>query len=205
MGKQHLKASRNLLKVADNIVMFEKDAVNILTTVVIECTECDLHKSASKFATKLSKDYDQSLIPAAYIKRIEKIARKAYDKQEEPQETSSPCPFCKADIPDYSLECNNCHNIVPFCIASGRHVIAAELVKCPVCLFPAILSELVSYLGMSNEKICPMCEEPIDHQLLEVLEDHLGYLKSRKIANMEAVEKEAKAKENYLNTNAEMV
>jgi len=169
--------------------MFEKDIVKILTTVVIECAESGLNNLANQFAIEIMKENYKSLIPDSYKMRVDKLARK-YKNEPDPPQMSSPCPFCNADVPDYNLDCNYCHNVTPFCIASGRHVISNDLTKCPSCCFPAILSELVSYLTNLNEKRCPMCEEIIDYQLLEKIEDSAGYLKTRKIANLETIERE---------------
>jgi WD repeat-containing protein 19 len=186
--KQHMKAARNLLKVANNISMFEKDASKILTTVVIECSESGLNKSASNFAINLMSDNYRHLIPEAYKGRIEKISRKAYKMDEEPHQTTSPCPFCSYDVYDYNLDCRNCNNIIPFCIASGRHL-TKDITQCPSCKFPGIMSEFTSYLTSSQDKTCPMCDEGVDYQLLEKVLDIQNYLKSRKIANMESIEK----------------
>ena len=101
--------------------MFEKDIVKILTTVVIECSESGLNRSASEWALKIDDDEKKKkLIPEAYKKKIETIARRAYKNETEPTQSESSCPFCNTLIPDYNLECYNCHNIIPFCIASGR-------------------------------------------------------------------------------------
>jgi WD repeat-containing protein 19 len=119
-----MKASRNLLRVANNQTMFEKDIVKILTTVVIECTESGFNKSAAEWAHKLVEDdTKRALIPEAYRKKVENIAIKAYKNETEPAQFESPCPFCNTNIPDYNLECYNCHNVLPFCIASGRYIV----------------------------------------------------------------------------------
>lgn len=189
IAKQHLKAARNLLKVANNISMFEKDAVKILTTVVIECTESGLNRSASQFSIELMKEDFRHLIPESYRAKIEKISRKAYKNEEEPAQTNSPCPFCGMDLADYVLDCSNCHNVIPFCIASGRHVTSSELTKCNHCSFPAIIPEFIAYLNFSIEKLCPICDEIVDIQLLEKIEDPVSFLKTRKIASLDLVEK----------------
>lgn len=100
--------------------MFERDAVKILTTVVVECAEAGLNKSASQWAFELMKDNYKPLIPEAYKRKIEKIAVNAYKNEQEPQQSNSKCPFCNNDIPDFSLDCYNCNNIIPFCIATGQ-------------------------------------------------------------------------------------
>lgn len=70
--------------------------------------------------------------------------------------SSSPCPFCQANIPDTELSCFSCKNTIPFCIASGLHVTRSSLVFCPECKFPAIKVFLIRYL-QSVEPNCPMC------------------------------------------------
>lgn len=100
--------------------MFEKDIAKILTTVVIECNECDLNKSASQWAIELMKENYRYSIPESYKAKIEKISRKAYKQEEESPQTTSPCPFCGVEIADYVLDCYNCHNVIPFCISTGK-------------------------------------------------------------------------------------
>lgn len=165
--KQHMKAARNLLRVANNLTMFEKDIVNILTTVVIECAEVGLNKSASQYALVLMNEKHKALIKDAYRAKIDKISRKAYKQEEEPTQQSSPCPFCSIDVPDYNLNCDNCMNIIPFCIASGRHIILNELITCRNCNFPCILPEMMELF--KNEKICPMCDSEIEDDMLNLV------------------------------------
>lgn len=164
ISKQHLKAARNLLRVANNITMFEKDVVNILTTVVIECTEGGLNKSASEYALVLMNDKYKNFIKDAYRPKIDKISIKAYKQEKEPMQNSSPCPFCSSDVPDYNLSCDSCMNIIPFCIGSGRHITLNELITCPHCQFPCIKTEMIELL--KNDRLCPMCDCEVEVSML---------------------------------------
>ena len=169
-----------MLRVANNMTMFEEDKVNIMTSVTIECNEAGLHRSSSQWAIELMKDY-KGKIKEKYKSRIDKISRKAYKSEEEPDMLNTPCPFCKKDVPEYNLECKNCYNVIPFCIASGKHVVLGDLSKCPHCNFPAMISEMKELL--INQVQCPMCEGEMDANLMEKMEDPLSYLKGRKVAS----------------------
>ena len=69
-------------------------------------------------------------------------------------------------------------------------MIALDVTKCPQCNFPAIYSEMVNYT--KNEKKCPMCECDINFQILEKIDEPIVYLKSRKVASLDLIEKEIK-------------
>ena len=177
--KKPMEAARNLLRVGNNITMFEEDKVKIMTTIALECQEAGLHKSSSSWAIELMKDHKSS-IPENYKSVISKISRKAYKNEDELQPFYLPCPFCKKDVPEYDLKCNGCYNVIPFCIASGKHVILKQLSKCPNCNFPCNIPEMKQLLV--NEVKCPMCGGEVDPNLLQPLDDPSAYLKSRKVA-----------------------
>ena len=177
--KKPMEAARNLLRVANNITMFEVDKVKIMTTVALECQEAGLHRSSSAWAIELMKDHKDA-IPENYKSVISKISRKAYKNEDELMPGYLPCPFCRKDVPEYDLKCNGCYNVIPFCIASGKHVILKELSKCPNCNFPCNIPEMKNL--MVNEVKCPMCGGEVDPNLLQPLDDPSAYLKSRKVA-----------------------
>lgn len=177
----HMKASRNLLRIANNISMFERDKVKIMTTVTIECNEAGLTKSGSQWAVDLMKDH-KNAIPDKYKAKIDKISRNAYKNEGEPQMAYTLCPFCRTEVPEYNLECKRCYNVIPFCIASGKHVTFGELTKCPHCNFPAMLSELREL--MVNDVHCPMCDKEIDAKLMEKMDNPVPYLETRKVRKM---------------------
>ena len=177
--KKPMEAARNLLRVGNNITMFEEDKVKIMTTISLECQEAGLHKSSSTWAIELMKDYKAS-IPENYKNIISKISRKAYKNEDELMPINLPCPFCKKDVPEYDLKCNGCYNVIPFCIASGKHIVLKGLSKCPNCNFPCNIQEMKNL--MVNDVKCPMCGGEVDPNLLQPLDDPIAYLKSRKVA-----------------------
>jgi WD repeat-containing protein 19 len=189
--KLYLPAARNFLRVANNIQMFEKHVVEILTNLVLICNEAKLLKSASEWAFTLFDNAKyKDRLHANFKDTIAKIASKAYKNQEEPSEIRTPCPFCKTDIPEYCLTCSNCYNVIPFCIASGKHVTTFDLYCCPDCSFPAIGNELKPLL--QKENTCPLCNKEIDLQLLEPVKDVVNFFKKRRVAKVEDKVKEGK-------------
>jgi WD repeat-containing protein 19 len=74
---QHLDAARLLIRVCNNISRFEKHAVQILTSAVIECQRAGLPQSAFELATKLMQpQYQEGLQKmGAHKRKIEGIVR----------------------------------------------------------------------------------------------------------------------------------
>ena len=144
--------------------MFEEDKVKIMTTITIETQEAELLRSSSQRAIELMKDYKGH--PEHYKSKIDKISRNAYKSDEEPMPINRPYPFCKKDVPEYNLECKACYNVIPFCIANGKHFVLGDLIKCPNCDFPCNIKEMKELLV--NEDRCPMCDGEVDANLLEV-------------------------------------
>jgi WD repeat-containing protein 19 len=91
-----------------------------------------------------------------FKKKVESIARKPVKVDDDP-ELLSPCPFCNFEIPETQLECPQCKNNIPFCIASGKHMVVSEWSSCPTCKMCGIYSELKKVL--EADPTCPMCEE----------------------------------------------
>ena len=114
-------------------------------------------------------------IDIKFKKKIETFVRKsagAQFKADESSETDqiyTPCPFCDTDLIDTELSCHNCRNSIPFCIATGLHIVKHDLTVCPNCQFPAICSELLKIL--SFESICPMCNSTVDSSQVVLLDD----------------------------------
>jgi WD repeat-containing protein 19 len=61
----------------------------------------------------------------------------------EGDEPLTACPHCSAAIPATQLECPSCKNSLPYCVATGRHMVLGDWTTCPECSFPALASELV--------------------------------------------------------------
>ena len=94
-------------------------------------------------------------IPPQFAKKVESIAIKPVKQDDDPEQVS-PCPFCKFEIPQTRLECPSCKNNIPFCIASGKHMVLQEWSSCPSCKLPANYSNFKRLL--EADPTCPMCE-----------------------------------------------
>lgn len=92
------------------------DMVPILTSTVIECQRAGLKNSSFSFAAMLMRPETRGQIDERYKKKIEAIVRKPQKSEEE--EKRSPCPFCSTAIEETSLECAQCQNSLPYCIAT---------------------------------------------------------------------------------------
>uniref|UniRef100_A0ACB8E720 WD repeat-containing protein 19 n=3 Tax=Sphaerodactylus townsendi TaxID=933632 RepID=A0ACB8E720_9SAUR len=78
----------------------------------------------------------------------------------EAEEPTTPCPYCEFLLPECELLCPGCKNNLPYCIATGRHMVQGDWTVCPHCDFPALFSEFRSLL--QNESTCPMCSEKVN-------------------------------------------
>jgi len=70
----------------------------------------------------------------------------------------SPCPYCRFNIPETRLDCPQCKRNIPFCIASGKHMVLTEWSTCPQCLMCCNYTDMKRCLEM--EPVCPICEKP---------------------------------------------
>lgn len=93
--------------------------VPILTSTVIECQRSGLKNSSFNFAATLMRPETRSQIDEKYKKKIEAIVRKPQKTEEE--EDSTPCPFCATAVPETLLECKQCQNSLPYCVATVRY------------------------------------------------------------------------------------
>ncbi|XP_072162557.1 WD repeat-containing protein 19 isoform X2 [Bemisia tabaci] len=157
----HHNAALLLMKVADNISKFPSHTVQILTSAVIECQRADFKADALQFASYLMKPENRQLIDPKYRSKIEGIVRKANRSTPKKAENiSTPCPYCNFNVPQTQLECPQCSRIIPFCIASGYHIVLDELTACPLCNFPAkhvTFTEVLESYGK-----CPMCQGAVN-------------------------------------------
>jgi len=169
----HLKAARMLIRVANNISKFPSHIVQILTSAVIECHRAGLRNSAFSFAAMLMRPEYRDQIHLNYKKKLEDIVRKP-DKSEL-DEPTSPCPYCDAVLVETELVCSGCKNNIPFCIATGRHIVKNQMTACPSCQFPAIMSEFMSLLSSEGGR-CPMCSEKVKTEDVVELYDVTGIL-----------------------------
>uniref|UniRef100_A0A915JBW9 WD repeat-containing protein 19 n=1 Tax=Romanomermis culicivorax TaxID=13658 RepID=A0A915JBW9_ROMCU len=130
-----MQAARMLIRVGNNISKFPCHMVEILTSAVIQCYKSNLKNSAFKFAAMLMRNEYRKSINEKYRKKIEGIVRKPEKVEEE--ENESPCPYCRTMLPDSQLTCINCKSNIPYCIATGQHIVPNNLTYCPNCRFPA--------------------------------------------------------------------
>eukprot|EP01063_Lacrimia_lanifica_P024004 TRINITY_DN3196_c0_g1_i1.p1 TRINITY_DN3196_c0_g1~~TRINITY_DN3196_c0_g1_i1.p1 ORF type:complete len:1447 (+),score=641.41 TRINITY_DN3196_c0_g1_i1:187-4527(+) len=169
----HALASRMLIRVAKNIQKFPQHVVPILTSCVTECNKSGFDKSAYQYAKELVTGHRKE-IAEKHKKRMDTIVRKPgfYSKQHEgakrlteaeltdPVDEVGPCPFCATPLPMSMLDCPRCKNNVPFCIATGQHMLMDEWTQCPSCKFPALYDPFCQLIR--DGEPCPMCEDTID-------------------------------------------
>ena len=98
----------------------------------------------------------RSQIGEAYKRKIEAIVRKPGDKTDL-DEPETPSPFDpNARVAETCLECPSTRNTIPYCAATGRHIVLQDLTMCPSCSFPALFSEFTKMV--EAEGMCPMCQ-----------------------------------------------
>lgn len=176
----HEGAARMALRVARAITRFPAHVVPILTSTVIECQRAGMRKSAFAYACVLMQPGHRESVEVKYRKKIEALVRRP--SEEELQEEATPCPFCEAPTPAYDLACSTCKSGVPFCVLTGRHMVAHDCTACPSCRFPALYTAMEALLARSKAgttppgtadqpggpgaaaaepAVCPMCAEDI--------------------------------------------
>ncbi|XP_077638932.1 WD repeat-containing protein 19 isoform X2 [Lonchura striata] len=169
----HMKGARMLIRVANNISKFPSHIVPILTSAVIECHRAGLKNSAFSFAAMLMRPEYRSKIDPKYKKKIETMVRRR--DTSEIEEPTTACPYCAFQLPECELLCPSCKNNLPYCIATGRHMVRDDWTVCPHCDFPALYTEFKSLL--QTENVCPMCSERINLVDLKKINDCTEYLK----------------------------
>ncbi|KAM3864863.1 WD repeat-containing protein 19 [Diretmus argenteus] len=170
----HLKGARMLIRVSNNISKFPEHIVSILTSAVIECHRAGLKNSAFSFAAMLMRPEYRHKIDPKYRKKIEAMVRRP-DTSELEEETT-PCPFCGFQLPQNELLCISCKNNLPYCIATGRHMLKEDWSVCPHCEFPALYSQLI--LLLETESACPMCSESLSVKQVKKISDCSSYLQT---------------------------
>ncbi|XP_027691770.1 WD repeat-containing protein 19 isoform X2 [Vombatus ursinus] len=167
----HMKGARMLIRVANNISKFPSHIVPILTSTVIECHRAGLKNSAFSFAAMLMRPEYRNKIDTKYKKKIEAMVRRP--DTSEIEEVLTPCPFCEFLLPESELLCPGCKNNIPYCIATGRHMLKDDWTVCPHCDFPALYTEFKSML--TTENTCPMCSERLTSDQLQKITDFAPY------------------------------
>ncbi|TPX41030.1 hypothetical protein SeMB42_g05773 [Synchytrium endobioticum] len=153
----HTASARLLVRVAGHISLFPEHAIPILVSTVIECYRSNMKKSAFNHAALLMRPENRDKIEEKHRKKIEGIVRRP--EYEETEEPCTPCPFCSTSLPETSLDCHECKNTLPYCIATGRHMLVNEWSLCPKCRFPGLYSRLSTVVSQTGS--CPMCAAPL--------------------------------------------
>uniref|UniRef100_A0A3Q3D1P9 WD repeat domain 19 n=1 Tax=Hippocampus comes TaxID=109280 RepID=A0A3Q3D1P9_HIPCM len=172
--RDHLKGARMLIRVSKNISKFPAHVVPILTSAVIECHRAGLKNSAFGFAAMLMRPEYRNEIHQNYRKKIEAMVRRP-DTSELEEETT-PCPYCGFQLPQNELLCISCKNNLPYCIATGRHMLKEDWSVCPHCEFPALYSQL-----LETETVCPMCSETLSAQQVKKIKDCSKHLQTDQV------------------------
>ncbi|XP_059060034.1 WD repeat-containing protein 19 [Achroia grisella] len=185
---RHDLAARLLLRIAADVSFFptQQHQVSILTSTVIECGRAGLKHEAHHWAKVLMQPEYRSQIDPKYSKKIESVVRHAPrgGPGAEPgygagaagagPGAGAGCPVCDAALPAAELHCTRCEAHLPFCIATGLHIVKDDLTACPECDFPAIYSEFTELLQEDGK--CPMCGENVDYRRLVKIDDVSPYL-----------------------------
>jgi len=156
----HLSGARMLIRVAKHISRFPMHIVPILTSTVIECHRAGLRASAFEYATTLMRPEYRPQIGEAYKRKIEAIVRKPGERTDL-DEPETPSPFdANAKVAETTLECPSTRNTLPYCVATGRHIILSDLTTCPSCSFPALFSGFTALVEADGS--CPMCQQEVN-------------------------------------------
>eukprot|EP00927_Polykrikos_kofoidii_P000378 TRINITY_DN10136_c0_g1_i1.p1 TRINITY_DN10136_c0_g1~~TRINITY_DN10136_c0_g1_i1.p1 ORF type:complete len:1380 (-),score=277.95 TRINITY_DN10136_c0_g1_i1:218-4357(-) len=175
----HGKAALLLLRVARNIQQFPAHIVPILTSVVIECQRAKLMTEAYQYSCTLMRPEYRPLISDQYKRKLENIVRKPLqDDAKETVEVRTACIYCDFMTAESQLDCPNCNNISPFCIASGLRMVKEDWSYCPACEFPSKRSALEAALTASDQ--CPMCEQQVKPSDLPVVPDPTSLIQDYK-------------------------
>eukprot|EP01066_Platyproteum_vivax_P004711 Platyproteum_vivax@DN16064_c0_g1_i1.p1 len=150
----HYAAALMLHRVSLDIDKFPKHSIPILTSAVIECQKAEMKTLAYACAVPLVKPENRAKIDPRYTRKIELFVRSAAPT-EDPPILSPPCPFCLKPLLDTETACGDCNKEVPYCIATGLHVLLDDFTTCPKCQFPARHSQLV--VCVQQDGVCPMC------------------------------------------------
>ncbi|KAJ3330817.1 WD repeat-containing protein 19 [Blyttiomyces sp. JEL0837] len=152
---EHEQGARMLIRVAHNISKFPSHVVPILTSTVIECQRAGLKKEAFEYAAMLMRPEYRNLVDPKYKRKIEQIVRHPDKDQGTVEEKMSSCPYDSNMLPETSLDCSECKNHLPYCIATGKHMTLKEWSQCPNCEFPALFNDFKTLVAKTSQ--CPMC------------------------------------------------
>jgi WD repeat-containing protein 19 len=130
--------------------------------------QAGLKKAAYTQACVLIRPENIDSIPPKFKSKVEGLARRPVKTEDEP-EPLSPCPYCKFDLPEYKLDCPKCKNIIPFCLASGKHIVLTDFAKCPRCDMAANYTDYKRML--ESEPICASSGLDVNPMQLKISDD----------------------------------
>jgi WD repeat-containing protein 19 len=114
----------------------------------------------------------RSQVNAQYVRKIEQIVRRPSADEADIEESASPSPYDpSALVPDTQLECPTTRNLIPYCVATGRHIVLHDLCVCPSCAFPAIYSAFTRLISQMDDHACPMCSQHIALETVRKFEE----------------------------------
>jgi WD repeat-containing protein 19 len=174
-----------LIRVAKNITKFPAHVVQILTSTVIECQRAKLQKTCYEYAAMLMRPEYRNSVDPKYKKPIETFVRRP--ATEEVNERLTPCPYCQFELPETLLECPSCKNSIPYCVASGRHMVFHDWTNCPSCKFPALYSVFVERIRADGA--CAMCGKSVNLADVKRIEDPRPFLMKNEVDEKKAQQK----------------
>ena len=178
-ASDHEGGARMVARVAKNISRFPSHTVPILTSAVVQCQRGNMKGTAFELACTLMSPSHREGVREDLRKKIESMVRRPTN-EEDAIDMPTPCPFCDAPVPSYTLSCSQCQSIIPFCIITGKHMTVSDCSQCPSCRFPALLGPLSQWAGGKGgaEGGCTMCSAPIAPQSVTLLRDPAQFLKA---------------------------
>eukprot|EP01050_Picozoa_sp_SAG11_P021817 SAG11_NODE_3966_length_2129_cov_4.699015_1_plen_210_part_00 len=194
---------RTMMRSAATLIHSGFGPYSLRQTVTVFCCGAFLHFSALRMlkcavflqthATELMRPEHRSQIAENYKRKIETMVRKR-DKaggSVEAPEATSPCPNCSAPVPESELECGGCKFSIPFCVVTGKHVVADDYTACPSRRFDATYSKFTA--SIEQHKVCPMCNSEIVLGAVRKIDDPRARLLRRNLMDKEEEEAEAAA------------
>jgi WD repeat-containing protein 19 len=146
-----------LIRVSNNISKFPAHIVPILTSTVVECFRAGLKVEAFEYASMLMRPEYRPKMDPKFKRKIEQIVRRP--EKDVVEESKSACPFCECSVKDTELICPECKSDLPYCIATGQHMVLSDWTDCPNCEFPALASKF--RLIIESTGACPMCSQQV--------------------------------------------
>lgn len=150
----HKCTARLLLRlVPAHVGHFPRHRFQLFISTIVECQKAGFKSSSYQCAELLwsNKELKMQLENSKFKKNVQSIIRRPNSEVEE-QERSL-CPITGSCISCMDLECptSRSKELLPMCIASGKHVVLDDFCTCPISGFAAIYSEYATLLREFSE------------------------------------------------------